>query len=178
MFQGPPQMRRPVEHAVDELVAIGRTEALCQTDGLVDDDAKRYFRTVLKFVTADEKHGVFDRVQLRGLAVEQRCQRLIKRFTRTADSAHQRLKILRVGTWHVRLGGELLNEVLPLAAVQLPAIQRLQRKLAGDRTGSRAALGPATHFTRRSRSTIASALVTASPPLFNASGEARSNACA
>jgi len=63
--------RELVQHAVDELEAIGAAEGLGEFDGLVDDDLVRDLDVVLQLVGADQQDAVLDWRQLPDLAVEE-----------------------------------------------------------------------------------------------------------
>src|SRR5690606_25614870 len=50
-----------VEHAIDELVAVGAAIFLGQFDGFIEDDAIRRFRMMLELVGAQQQHAALDR---------------------------------------------------------------------------------------------------------------------
>src|SRR5688572_28498456 len=57
--------RELVEHAVDELVAVGAAVALRQLDGLVDHGAIRHFRLVLELLADEQQDAALDRGETR-----------------------------------------------------------------------------------------------------------------
>src|SRR5580700_528708 len=178
MLLDTPQARRAVEHAVDEFVAVGGAKAARKIHRFVDHHAKRNLEPVLQLVAADQQQRVLDRIELGRFAVQQRRERGVELIVRAADGGHQRLEIRGIGPGHVGVAGELGHQVLPFAAVELPAIQCLQRQFTRHGAGAGVALEAAAHFSRRSRLTIASAVSSASPPLLSESGAERSSACA
>ena len=51
----------------------------------------------LQLVAADQQCGMLDRIELGGLAIQQRRQRLIERLVRGADALDQSAKVIRIG---------------------------------------------------------------------------------
>src|SRR5580698_4389954 len=93
---------------------------------------------------------MLDRVELGGLAIKQRLERAIELSALRAHAVDQRAEILRIGTAHIGVLGELPHQLLPIAGVELPAVERLQRELARDRARARSAGAARARGERRS----------------------------
>src|SRR5579883_1973630 len=130
MLVGPKGARRPIQHRVDVFVAVGGAETLGQSHPLVDGDAVGHVRAMSELKHPDEEDGVLDGIEERGDPIGPRREPRIERFARAPDSLDQLAEILAVRARHVLCVVEFLDEVLPRAVVELPAIQRLQRELA------------------------------------------------
>src|SRR6185437_782789 len=181
----PPEAAAPIQHRIDELVSLGGAKAARERHCLAHGNAERHLGTLLQFETADQQRGVLDRIQFRGFAIQQRGKRCIELDVLCHDAAQESLQVLRIGALRLRLGGKFLYQLLPLAAIELPAVQGLQgyatRGRAGVRLGARVASRTRLRHAqanRRSSAAIASALSSASAPLFSGPGAQRSSACA
>jgi hypothetical protein len=87
---GPQHGGQLVQHAVDELVAVGAAEGLGQFDGFVDDHAIGCFRMQLELAGAQQQDAALDRrdlVPARGryaAPVQLECVGLLPRFAQQA----------------------------------------------------------------------------------------------
>ena len=90
---GAHRRRVAVEHAVDELVAVGAAVGLGELDGLVDHDAVRDVGTTLELPRADREDCALDRRELGGAAVEQRREALDDRVGVLAEAAQAALEL-------------------------------------------------------------------------------------
>src|SRR5580658_4176075 len=93
---------------------------------------------------------MLDRVELGGLTIEQWLERAIELGALRAHAVDQRAEILRIGTTHIRVLGELPHQLLPIAGIELPAVKRLQRELARNRARARSARAARARGERRS----------------------------
>src|SRR5207253_10528915 len=84
----------------------------------------------------DEQDGVLDRIEEPRFAVGERGELGVELQACAPYALDQGAEILAVGARHVLRLAELLQQLLPRAGIELPAIQRLQRQLARD--GARA----------------------------------------
>src|SRR6185312_14472417 len=122
-FRRPPTTRGLIEHRIDEAVPVGRAKAARQPHRLVDDYAPGYVGPMLQLENAHQQQPVLDGVELRGCAVQERCELRVELLVRGADTAHQRLEILRIPLARSSFVRELLHQVLPGTLVELPAVQ-------------------------------------------------------
>src|SRR6202451_2415395 len=157
--------RGPIQHGVDELVAVGGTEALGKSHRLADGHAERHIGLRGELVQADEQHRSLDWVEVRRRAVGEAGEARLKIAVGVRHALHQRAEIGGIGARHVLGLTALLYQVLPRTAVQLPAVQSLQRQLA--RHGARAVELAASHR-RAMTAAVSSALSIAAPPLLAA----------
>src|SRR5258706_1367309 len=163
--------RQFLEHAVDELVAVGAAEALAQLDRLVEHHLEGRLRPLRQLVGGDQQDDPLHRRERRQAAVQVR-----------RDLAFQELDF--PGNRDQQFLGEAAVAALPalqalrlrerVAALHSPGVERLQRELARA-APRRAARGFQRHFSvsSRRRRAISMATRTASAPL-----SLRSSACA
>src|SRR6185437_10331617 len=130
---GTQSARRPIQHRVDVFVAVGGAKAFRQGHRLVDGNAIGHVLPITQLIYTDQQDGVLYGIEQRGSAVEPRGELRIERFARSPDALHQLAEIVMIRPRHVLRIAELLDEVLPGAVVELPAVQRLQCELARNR---------------------------------------------
>jgi hypothetical protein len=79
-LRGPQHGGQLVQHAVDELVAVGAAVGLGQFDGFVDDHAVGCFRMQLEFAGAQQQDAALDRRDFIPGAVDMRRKVELQRF--------------------------------------------------------------------------------------------------
>jgi len=130
VLRRPQRARGAVEHGVDELVTVGRAKTPGERHRLIDRDTVGHLGPRRELVERNQQHRVLDRIEPPRLAVGETGELRIELLAGAPDSLDQCAEVLRIGAWHVIGLAELLDQVLPRRRIQLPAIQRLQGKLA------------------------------------------------
>src|SRR5579863_10444950 len=141
VLRGPQQSCSTIEHRVDELVAVGGTEALGERHRLVDRYAIRHLLSGAELVQPDQQNGMLDGVEQARFAIAASGQPLIESLALARHPFEQRAEVLLIGARHVFRRSELLHQVLPRTVVQLPAVERLQRELARHAAGAAVGAG-------------------------------------
>src|SRR6185437_9929087 len=195
MLVGTYGARRPIQHSVDILVAVRCAEAFGQGDRFVDGNAIGYVLAVTQLEHTDQQDRMLDGIEQRRAPIGPGSQIRIECLAIPPDAFDELAEVLAIRPRHVLRIAELLDQVLPGALVELPAIQRLQRELArhraliGKRAGRgleghrRAVVGLSWDFRgcqegrRAMRLAISRAAAMDSPPLLPAPVAARSRAC-
>src|SRR5579872_6829005 len=141
MLVGPDGARRPIQHRVDVFVAVGGAEAPRQGHRLADGDTVRHVLAMTELIDTDQQDRMLYGIEERRPAIRPRGQIRIERFPCAPDALDELAEVFAIRTRHVLGIAELLDQVLPGAVIELPAIERLHRELARDRAlaGARAA---------------------------------------
>src|SRR6185503_10360162 len=163
--------RQLLEHAVDELVAVGAAEALAQLDRLVQHHLERRLGPLGQLIGGDQQDRALYRRERRQAAVQVRRDLLLEEFDFCGNRNQQFLGETLVAAVPALQALRLRERV---AALHSPGVQRLQRDFARA-APRRAARGLQRHFSlsSRRRRAISIATRTASAPL-----SLRSSACA
>src|SRR5580698_2508274 len=148
VFVRPNLFRRPVQHGIHELVAVGGAEALRERDRFVDGDAVGDVGLRGELEQADEEHSVLDRIEQLGLAVHPAGELGVEGLPGVPDAFDELPEILAVGFGHVLGVTELEDQVLPGAVIELPAVQGLKCEFSGDRAGAGEIVGGLGHEKR------------------------------
>src|SRR6266496_310587 len=129
--------RELVEHAVDELVAIGATVGLRELDGFVDHHAVGNVEPVAQLPRADHEDRALDGRELRCAAVEIRRNQLDQCIVVRDDARPELAEIRVVGLSESSRFHELRADRLGRIARKLALIEPLQHELARAAARSR-----------------------------------------
>src|SRR6202035_1484005 len=105
MLVWPQRARRPIEHRIHELVAVGRAETLRESYAFIDDNSKGHLWPLFQLVGTDQQNGMLERIKAQRLALHPRRELDIESLACAATRCQDRAKVLHIGALHVGYGG-------------------------------------------------------------------------